>query len=234
MLPRGVGIGSEQGRGDQERPSNEQGRREGALRPQEALVKTWELVVGKLTEKKEERAYWLYTRGRRGRLGECPFGSRSPQKIEEKPRGAKEKAKAREKVVKEKWVGGKASYRESERSWASKAGGRGGEETKEDALPPERSFECPAEPRAALAQKLQAQETKKKQLREAGAGEKRLERAEKRRQEVHQQLQVPGGRSAQTLGLQTRGEEENKRKAVEAIQRSQPRMDEREGQIQEL
>ena len=61
-----------------------------------------------------------------------------------------------------------------------------------------------------------------------------MERAEKKRQEVYQQLQIAGGTTPQTLGLQMRREEQNKSKAIEAIQRSQQRIDEREAQIGEL
>ena len=108
---------------------------------------------------------------------------------------------------------------------------KGGEETK---LPPMRSFERPTVPREALAQRLQVQEARAEQLREEGAEGKKLERAEKKKQDVQQQLQMAGGRTSQSLGLQIRREEGNKKKAFEAMQRAQGRIDEREAQILEL
>ena len=54
----------------------------------------------------------------------------------------------------------------------AKRDGEGKKEASEQTLPPMRTFECLAEPRAALAQRLQAQEARTEQLREGGGGGK--------------------------------------------------------------
>ena len=82
-------------------------------------------------------------------------------------------------------------------------------------LPPVPTFERPTVLRETLAQRLERQGSKAEQLRE------------KRTQEVEKQLKNVGGRTSQSLGLQIRKEEANRKKALEAMSRARERIDER-------
>ena len=101
-------------------------------------------------------------------------------------------------------------------------------------LPPERKFVRPPMPRDSLAQKLQSEEARAKSLREQGAPERRIQRAEGRKKEVEDQLKEAGGRSYQSLGYQIRREEDYKKKAQAAIGKAEERIQERQLQIQQL
>ena len=106
--------------------------------------------------------------------------------------------------------------------------------TEETQLPPERKFVLPALPRETLAQKLQSEEARAISLREHGAAEKKIQKAEGRKKEVEDQLKEAGGKSYQSLGYQIRREEEYKKKAQAAIGRAEERIRERQLQIHQL
>ena len=92
----------------------------------------------------------------------------------------------------------------------------GGKEkqTKQEELPPARNFAPPAAPREILARQLQEEEDRAEALREEGATERKIQKADRRKQRIEEQLKLAGGKTPQSLGLQIRKEEENKRKAL--------------------
>ena len=109
-----------------------------------------------------------------------------------------------------------------------------GRKTGDAQLPPERVFVRPPMPREALVQKLGVEEARTARLREEGASEKKLQKAEKRKEEVGEQLKAAGGKTPQSLGFQIRREEEFKKRASTAIDKGEQRIAEREQQILEL
>ena len=85
-----------------------------------------------------------------------------------------------------------------------------------------------------MAEKLAKEETRTNELREKGASDKRVQKAEDRKKDVEGQLRAAGGKTEQSLGNQIRREEEHKRKARAAIDSAERRIAEERQQIQQL
>ena len=109
-----------------------------------------------------------------------------------------------------------------------------GEQKTGDGLPPPRNFVTPHAPREVLARQLQKEEERAAALREEGAAERKIQKAEKKRQRIEDQLKSAGGRTAQSLGLQIRKEEENKRRAVAGMEKCSEEIQTLEEQVAEL
>ena len=101
-------------------------------------------------------------------------------------------------------------------------------------LPPTRTFVPPTVPREALVRQLEEEEVRAAAMREEGAPEQQIQKIEKKRKKVEEQLKSAGGRTAQSLGLQIKKEEDYKRKALAGMERCSGQVKELEDQVKEL
>ena len=161
--------------------------------------------------------------------GRGEVGGRGREEMETQ-KGALQEEEGNEGEWKSVWKGGsrsggkgrgKAGQDDREITGKGEEQEQGGDDRKDQQrdMPPERTFEMPHAPRQMLAQLTEREEKRIERLRQEGVSEQKLQRAEKRREDLEQQLRAAGGRTTQSLGYQIRREEDNRSKAIAAVER---------------